>query len=77
MAAAQREAVEASGFKPRSGKQNAQIGLKGFTQVDRLSCFFVFIRAVIDTLEIFRLHSITCVCVCSCMEEAWLGSKKL
>lgn len=33
MAEAQREAVEASGFKPRSGKQNAQIGLKGFTQV--------------------------------------------
>lgn len=33
MAAAQREAVDASGFKPRSGKQNAQIGLKGFTQV--------------------------------------------
>jgi len=39
MAAAQREAVEANGFKPRSGKQNAQIGLKGFTQVQCCRCW--------------------------------------
>ena len=34
MAAAERQAAEnGTGYKPRSGKQNAQIGLRGFTQV--------------------------------------------
>eukprot|EP00903_Cladosiphon_okamuranus_P017896 g16469.t1 len=40
MAAAQREAAEASGFKPRSGKQNAQIGLRGFTQATQNPSMF-------------------------------------
>eukprot|EP00752_Nemacystus_decipiens_P006010 g5428.t1 len=40
MAAAQREAAEASGFKPRSGKQNAQIGLRGFTQATQNPAMF-------------------------------------
>lgn len=34
MAAAQREAeMSGNGYKPRTGRENAQIGLKGFTQV--------------------------------------------
>lgn len=51
MAAAQREAVDASGFKPRSGKQNAQIGLKGFTQVSAAAA-----------AAAFQSLSITCRC---------------
>lgn len=47
MAAAQRDAAESGmGYKPRTGRENAQIGLKGFTQVRKAvhQLFFVFAR---------------------------------